>query len=268
MNTAKIILTCLCITISGCDSEKSPIKIFFIGNSQLGVADGIPGHPVYDLPNMLQDLSESAPAGYPRFETRQKRVDGASLKKQWKLGEGPATERGMIANGKWDYVVIQEIYYAGKPEFETYASLFDGAIRKAGAKTILFATAGVTSSYDPSFPAYPDGFKVLNDMQVSWARKMRIPVVAAGYAWIRYLGPDPSEEKLLSLYNKDKGHPGYKGSYIYACLLYAVITGKNPAGLTSEFKDQRIKDAIKIDKDEAARMQQAAWDQYLENNKK
>jgi hypothetical protein len=78
---------------------------------------------------------------------------------------------------------------------------------------------------------------------------------------MKYLGANPSEAQLLDLYDPDKGHPGPKGTYIYACLLYACITGLNPAGLTSEFKD--IRDGIFITKDEAEKMQKAAWEQYL-----
>ena len=104
-------------------------------------------------------------------------------------------------------------------------------------------------------------------MQISFGRKKGITVAAAGYAWMKYLGPNPSEEQLIDLYNNDRGHPGYKGSYIYACLLYAVITGKNPAKLTSEFKNNpNIKCSIIISKEEAVKMQKAAWDQYLENS--
>ena len=67
-------------------------------------------------------------------------------------------------------------------------------------------------------------------------------------------------EQRLDLYDKDKGHPGTKGSYIYACLLYTAITGLNPEGLAHEFKN--IRGGISIPKDEALKMQKAAWEQY------
>lgn len=144
----------------------------------------------------------------------------------------------MISAGRRDYVVIQEIFNAKEEVFQDYATRFDGEIKKAGSKTILFATANVTECYSAAYH-YPDSFRRLNDMQVSFGKKWGIPVAAAGYAWMRYLGPIPSEERMLDLYHKDKGHPGAKGTYIYACLLYAAITGKTPEGLTSEFKSSR-----------------------------
>jgi hypothetical protein len=158
--------------------------------------------------------------------------------------------------------VIQELYNIEREPFEEYAIKFDDEIKKAGSKTILFATANVTKYYSPKF-SYPDSFKALNQMQVELAKKRGIPVAAAGYAWMKYLGPNPTEEQMLDLYDKDKGHPGAKGTYIYACLLYAVITGKTPEGLVSEFPN--IKGGIVIPKDEALKMQKAAWEQYQEN---
>ena len=136
-------------------------------------------------------------------------------------------------------------------------------IRKNGSKTILFATASVSKEYDATF-LYPDSFKKLNGGQIAFGRKKEIAVAAGGYAWMKYLGRNPSTAQLLDLYFTDKGHPGVKGTYLYACLLYACISGHNPAGLTSEFPN--IAGGISIKKDEAAKMQKAAWDQYLENH--
>jgi len=221
----------------------------------------------YDLPRMVKIMSESAPADHPCLKIGAAVFGGATLKTHWEKGEEPGTPRTMISTGKWDYVIIQEIYCAGKREFEKYAALMDKVIRKAGAKTILFATANITQHYHGRLGyRYPDSFNKLNGMQVRFGRKRGIPVAAAGYAWMKYLGQKPSDKKLLDLYHKDKGHPGLKGSYIYACLLYTVLTGKNPAGLTGKFKD--IRGGFSISKKEAAKMQKAAWDQYLENNKK
>jgi hypothetical protein len=167
----------------------------------------------------------------------------------------------MIKSEKWDYVVIQEIFNAREQEFQDYAAKFDDLIRQSGSKTILFATANVTEYYSASF-RYPDAFKKLNDMQLSFGKTRRIPVAAAGYAWMKYLGPNPSEKQRLDLYHPDKGHPGPKGTYLYACLLYAVITGKTPEGLTSEFPN--LRGGITIAKQEATNMQKAAWQVYQE----
>lgn len=247
------------------------MKALFIGNSQM---------QLYDLPGMMEEMSRSAPPDYPRLEIGRSLSGGRGLKLHWEAGEGPGTPRALIAAGPWDYVVMQEILNADAGVFEEYAELFDELIRKNGSQTLLFATASASQYYgigdvplatvkaDPEFKPlykYPDSFKSLNDMQVAFGKKRGIPVAAAGYAWMNYLGSDPLDEQLLDLYYKDRGHPGSKGTYIYACLLYAYLTGRNPTGLVSEFKD--IQDGISISREEAAKIQKTAWNQYLENNK-
>ena len=71
-------------------------------------------------------------------------------------------------------------------------------------------------------------------------------------------------KQRLDLYDKDKGHPGAKGTYIYACLLYAVLTGFSPEGLRCEFPN--IRGGVSIPGEEAAKMQKAAWEQYEKDN--
>ena len=250
----------LLVMSTGAAFAETPLKVLFIGNSQM---------QVYDVPRMVESLSQSAPADRPRIESGQALLGGKGLKGYWEAGEGIGTPRAMIAADKWDYVVIQEIYCAKEAEFEEYAALFDAWIRKNGSKTILFATANASQYYSASLK-YPDSLEKLNDMQIAFGKKRGIPVAAAGYAWMKYLGPNPAEAKILDLYHADKGHPGQKGTYIYACLLYACITGGSPAGLTSEFNDARFcrkapPNGIVIAKGEAAQMQKAAWEQYRES---
>lgn len=236
----------------GDSSGQLSLKVLFIGNSQM---------QCFDLPQMVKIMAESAPADRPRIVPGQALLGGRGLKGYWDAGEGPGSPRAMIKAGKWDYVVIQEIFNAREQEFQDYAAKFDDLIRQSRSKTILFATANVTEHYSPLF-RYPEGFKKLNDMQVSFGKARGIPAATAGYAWMKYLGPAPSEAQRLDLYHPDKGHPGPKGTYIYACLLYAIITGKTPEGLTSEFP--HLRGGITIAKQEAANMQKAAWQEYQE----
>jgi hypothetical protein len=226
-------------------------RILLIGNSQMGV---------YDLPAMLEAMVASAPAGRPRLAFESVVLGGKGLRTHWELETAPGTPRARIAEGGWDQVVLQEIYNAEPPEFGEYAARFDDLIRSVGARTVLFATASITTYYrdDEAF-RYPDGFRRLNEMQIAFAQPRGIPVAAAGLAWMRYLGENPAEEKLLDLYAPDRGHPGPKGTYLYACLLYAVLARQAPVGLIHAFPT--IRDGIRIAPDEALRMQQAAWAQ-------
>lgn len=227
------------------------MKVLLIGNSQM---------QTYELPRMLALMSEAAPSAQPRLTISAVTVGGATLKTHWEAGEGPGSARARIAAEPWDYVVIQEIFCPKTPEFESYATLFDEFIRKNGAKTLLFATASVTPYYNAAC-RYPATFEQLNGMQLEFGKKRGVRVAAAGYAWMRYLGPEPSETQLLDLYHADKGHPGYKGTYIYACLLYACLSDHSPVGLISEFT--AIRDGVCIATAEALKMQAVAWEQYL-----
>ena len=232
-----------------------PLKVLFVGNSQMFY---------FDLPTMIKLMSESAPSTNPRIAPGKALVGGATLKRHWENTE-KGSARELLSAEKWDYVVIQEIYNSEREPFEEYATKLDEEIKKAGSKTIIFATANVTKFYSSKFK-YPDSFKALNDMQIEFGKGRGVPVAAAGYAWMKYLGPEPTEEQMLDLYHKDRGHPGAKGTYIYACLLYAVITRHNPERLLSEFPT--IKGGIVIPKDEAIKMQKAAWEQYQGNTKR
>lgn len=235
---------------TGTGGSAPAIRVLFLGNSQLSFCD---------VPRMVQALAESAPPEAPRIEVDRHVVGGASLKSLW---ESRGTR---IEDGRWDFVVIQEHYHQSEKDFLEYAAKLHELITRCGARTILLATASVTEHYSADC-RFPESTRQLNDMQIAFGKRHNIPVAAGGYAWMRYLGPSPKVEQVLDLYAADKGHPGSKGSYINACLLYACLTGRDPTGLVSEFKD--IKGGIAIPRPEAEKMQQAAWAQHQESTRK
>ena len=133
---------------------------------------------------------------------------------------------------------------------------FHELIREHGAKTILFSTANTSTRY-------PKGFHDLHEMNVALGKKLQVPVAAAGKTWLAYWGDDSSPEQRLALYDPDKGHPGKKGSYIYACSLYAALTGHSPVGLTNhvlDWPDDTVSAA------EAKTFQETAWRVHQEIN--
>jgi len=123
-----------------------------------------------------------------------------------------------------------------------------------GAQTVLFCTASINSMY-------PKGFHDLHEMQMAMGKNLKTPVAAAGKAWLIYWGDNPTVDERLALYDPDKAHPGKKGSYIYACTLYAVLTGKSPVGLSHRIPNQP---AETITPAEAKKFQEAAWKAYRE----
>lgn len=237
-------------------TEPITIRTLFIGNSQM---------MQHDLPGMVKAAAASAPPSSPRIEPGYALRGGATLQTHWDMGDGPDTARGMIASGQWDCVVIQEIFFAQAPQFEDYAGRFDDAVRAAGARTILFATANITDQYahgNPKAFQYPDCFLSLSRMHQEFGRKRNLPVADAAGAWMRYWGPQPTLEQRLDFYEQDKGHPGIKGSFIYAYVLYATITGCDPRNLPLPTGDVTCANGVVITPQELAAYRGAAWDAY------
>jgi hypothetical protein len=224
-----------------------PLRVLFVGNSQ-----------VYfnDLPRMVELLAASAPADRPRVTAGRAVVGGASLESHWNKGDDKGTARAQISEGNWDFVVLQDIYTIRPESFDKHARLFTDLVRKHGGKPVLFATASVSTRY-------PQGFRDLHDPQAKAAAELKVPLAAAGKAWLTYWGPEPTADERLALYDKDKAHPGKAGSYLYACTLYAALTGQTPVGLTA---------GVQADGEEtvpppvARRMQEAAWAVHREAN--
>ena len=222
------------------------MRVLFVGNSQMYTCD---------LPRMVEEMSASAPADAPRIEVGRAILGGRGQHGYWEAGTGPGMPQTAISTGGWQVVILQEAYDIWDEPFDDYVARFHSLVKAGGARTLLFATASVSS-------LFPDGFHKLNDAQLAWGRAHGVTCAAAGYTWLEYLGPDPDRARLLDLYHQDMAHPGNKGSYLYACLLYAHLTGKSPEGLIRSFA--HLGGEI-VTEQEAARMQTIAWKRYQED---
>jgi hypothetical protein len=229
-------------------AKSKELHVLFLGNSQIYYNE---------LPRIVEALADSAPKQQPRIKASQYTPGGASLESLWNQGEDKGA-RGKIASEKWDYVILQERFDSKLDNFNKYAPLFHEVIEKNGSKMILFCTASIST-------LYPKGFDELLDMQLAMGKKLNVPVAAAGKAWLVYWGAESTPEQRLALYDPDKAHPGKKGSYIYACSLYAALTGQTPIGLTRRLPKQP-EDLISAE--EAKKYQEAAWKVQQEVNGK
>ncbi|MEY4938485.1 MAG: hypothetical protein RIQ93_220 [Verrucomicrobiota bacterium] len=219
-------------------APRKTLRVLLVGNSQ---------YPLLVKNRLLETLAESD-RGAPQLQISGCVKGGASLRSHWEAGDGPDTARGMIASGGWNYVVLQEIYRVDPPVFQTFARQFHELIRSNGAKTVLFGTASILSDY-------PQGFERLHRLHVDLGRELQVAIVDASPAYTRYFGSQPPVERMESLFAKDKAHPGLWGSYIYACGIYSVLTGRSPVGLAAP---------AEIPAAEVSSLQAAAWAQYHE----
>lgn len=226
----------LALTLAQTTAED--IKVLMIGNSQC---------PLLISNHLIENLAASD-QGAPAIKITGCIKGGATLKKHWEAGTESNTARAMIASGGWDFVVLQEIYNILEPDMQPYARQFHELIKGSGAKTVFFSTASIISDY-------PQGFERLHRLNMAVGKELGAQVVDASHAYLRYLGAQPLAERMESLFAKDKMHPGLWGSYIYACGIYGVLTGRSPVGLAAP---------ADMPADVAKALQEAAWTQHKE----
>ena len=188
-------------------AESKPVRVLFIGNSYTYVND---------LPAMLAALAKAG--GQRPLEHERETPGGCSFEKHWK--DGKAAKK--IAAGGWDYVVLQEQSLrplTNRPLMFEYAAKLDAEVRKQNAKTLLYQT---WSRQDA-----PEKQDELSRAYVELGKELKAAVVPVGSAWQAALKADPA----LALHGPDKSHPSKAGTYLAACVFYAVIYDRGPEGL-------------------------------------
>lgn len=225
---------------TGDTPKESPktLNVLLVGNSQC---------PTIVAYQMLEKLAASDKGGIP-IKVGGCIKGGASLKSHWDSGTAKGTARELIANGNWDFIVLQDIYNVQEPLFQPYARLFHDLIKKTGKQTILFGTASILTDF-------PKGFERQHRIHLNMGRELGVSIVDSSEAYIKYFGTDPTNEKMESLFAKDKAHPGLWGSYLYSCGIYSALTGRTTVGLA--FPES-------IPADVAKKIQETAWAQYKE----
>jgi hypothetical protein len=112
---AAICLTGMVMTDTrGEELPPKPLKVLLVGNSQC---------PAILANRLIENLAASDKGGRP-IKVSGCIKGGASLRSHWEAGTGPETGRGMISSGKWDFVVLQDIYNVKEPAFRPFARRF------------------------------------------------------------------------------------------------------------------------------------------------
>jgi hypothetical protein len=192
----------------------TPVEILFIGNS----------HTFYnDLPQIFADLMASG--GY--------RVDvGQAARGGWSLSDhnNSSTTRSIISKKSWDYVVLQERGFVANPETEMFPAVrsLDQLIRINNAETILFMTWGRREGLpSKGYPDYSSMQTRVTQYYQEIGDELGLTIAPVGTAWANVVNRDPD----MPLWDQDGSHPGPSGSYLAACVFYAVFTGESPEGL-------------------------------------
>ena len=213
---------------SQADDDAKPIRVLFIGNSYTFVND---------LPAMIAELAK---AGHQRpFEHSQETPGGCSFEKHWQDGKAVAK----IAGGGWDMVVLQEQSQrplTDRARMFEFARKLDGEIQKQKAKTLLYQTWARQDA--------PEKQAELSKAYLDLGKELQARVAPVGMAWEKAL----KEQPTLVLHSADKSHPSKAGTYLAACVFYAVLYGKSPEGLPGKIGG--------LSDEEAKKLQTIAWE--------
>ena len=236
-----------------------PVRILFIGNSYTEFHD-LPGH----VRSFLESTGRKA-------EVARYTVGGASLRDHWHHNEGtpapkPAVpprperqgklDRLLKEQGPWDYVVLQgqsQETLSGFPcQFDQYAARLAAAIREMqpSATPVFYMTWArqhIPAQQDEITKSYEDA-----------ARVNKALLVPAGEAWKAAL----AGREGLVLHEKDKSHPNASGTYLTACVFYAVLAGTTPVGLPARLEPAKAggKPLCDLTGEEAGYLQEVAWE--------
>jgi hypothetical protein len=205
----------------------SSLRCLFIGNSFTARND-VPGL-----------IGEMARARGHTFEHKLISAGGASLRMHWNKGAAPKA----IEAGGWDYVILQEqstLPVKNRERTHENIRLFDEAIRAAGAKMVLYLTWAREK--------VPETQQALTECYMSIGEELGAIVVPAGIAWERVL----AKKGHPVLHDKDGSHPTLAGSYLAACVFFAVLFDESPVGLPADLKG--------LTPDEVKLLQTTAWE--------
>lgn len=204
-----------CTDISGKDICR---HILFIGNSYTYVND---------LPGMFARLSRSG--GHPV------QVD-MSAQGGWTLSDHlkSAASLEKIRSRRWDFVVLQEQSQIPASPGARASTMYPaarallGEITAGNSKPVLYLTWAHKNGWpENNLPGFNTMQEQITNGYLELAGGQGIPVAPVGVAWSEAVRRYPD----LALWQDDGSHPTEAGTYLAACVFYAVLFGESPAGL-------------------------------------
>lgn len=202
------------------------LNVLFIGNSFTARND---------LPGWITQL---AAARGLRFDHQLIQAGGASLRQHWNKG----TAQQAMQHTRLDYVVLQEqstLPIKNAVRMHENIRLFDAAIKAAEAKTALYLTWSRQNAMDTQ--------AAINEAYHAIGTEIGATMIPAGVAWQRFL----QKHAQPALHDKDMSHPTLAGSYLAACVFFAVLFEQSPVGIESELKGLTPRDIVAL--------QETAW---------
>jgi hypothetical protein len=186
------------------------LRILFIGNSLTATND---------LPAVLEAFARAQGV---TIETRTVAFPDHSLEDHWNRREA----RQAIADGGWDYVVLQQGPSAMRESqrlLREYSARFADEIKRSGARPALFMVWPASGRLN-DLPGVIESYRAA-------AEDVDAVLLPAGDAWRRMWERD----RTARLYGPDGFHPGALGTYLAALVMFRQFTGRSVVGLPSPF---------------------------------
>jgi hypothetical protein len=200
-------------------SDRPGLRVLFVGNS-------FTYHN--SLPKLVRRLADADRGRKPIFAVQY----AAS---NWEL-KSAADDDGLdrlLLEVDWDVLVLQEhsLKLSFSPKYrreQTDPHARAIIARAGGARTLLFMTWGYRGGDDRNVPG--DTY-VAMQQRVAYnyrdlGEELGARVAPVGIAWAIALERRPGAD----LWWQDGEHPSKRGSYLAACVLYAVLTARDPTG--------------------------------------
>jgi hypothetical protein len=200
-------------------SDRPGLRVLFVGNSFTFKNS---------LPAIVHELAAADPGATPIFSVEYA-AGGWSLHQ---ANKDDGLDK-LLRDVHWDVVVLQEkSWLLSLPEEqwrrETYpaARALHEKIAAAGARTGLFMTWGYVRGdrWHEPHDTYAAMQARLAEGYSKLGAELGAQVAPAGLAWAEALRREPS----LDLWAGDGQHPGRLGSYLAACVFYAMLSGREP----------------------------------------
>jgi hypothetical protein len=201
-------------------SDRPGLRVLFVGNSFTFRNS---------LPALVHELAAGDPGATPIFSVEYA-AGGWSLHQ---ANKDDGLDK-LLREVRWDVVVLQEkSWLLSLPEEqwrrETYPAARDlhEKIAAAGARTVFFMTWGYVRGdrRDEPHDTYAAMQARLADGYSKLGSELGAQVAPAGLAWAEALRREPR----LDLWAGDGQHPARLGSYLAACVFYAMLSGREPA---------------------------------------
>jgi len=209
------------------DATPPPDNVLFVGNSFTYYNNSVHNH--------YRALVSAA--GIETGRTRIMTISGG------RLPEHEAGLESMLDAEDWDVVVLQghsrgPIGEDTGPPFRDAARKYAAMIRARGAEPVFFMTWAYTGQ--------PGMTAALESAYVGIGDELGARVAPVGIAFEAVTAERPSIELRI----QDQRHPSLAGTYLAACVFFAVLQGRSPEGLSYD---------AGLGPEAASYLQAAAW---------